>query len=329
MYGKYLERLPPAVRIAGNGVLQAGRRIGYARARWPRPLGTRPPLRLAICAIFRDEARYLAEWVTFHSLQGVERFWLYDNRSTDDWRSALAPELASGTVTVTSWPDEPCQREAYAHCLDSHRDDARWVAFIDIDEFLFSPTGQPLPEILRDFERYPGVVVNWRMYGTNAYAEAPAGLVTENYLIRGADDHVDNTNLKCIVYPRKTRVRTTTPHSFAHKGLAVGEDRRPHPSHRRSPATADLLRINHYYAKSRSDLERKRKRRSPVDLTIADSAVVPADEVRDDTILQFLPSLRAALDNRPPHVPRFANANSEPPGASDSEIQRVGGTIHS
>ena len=30
-----------------------------------------------LCAIFRDEARYIAEWVSFHRLQGVERFYLW------------------------------------------------------------------------------------------------------------------------------------------------------------------------------------------------------------------------------------------------------------
>src|SRR5947209_4668609 len=45
-----------------------------------------PTTSLAICAIFKDEAPYLAEWVTFHRLMGVDRFYLYDNRSTDSWR---------------------------------------------------------------------------------------------------------------------------------------------------------------------------------------------------------------------------------------------------
>src|SRR3954471_2534916 len=154
------------------------RRIGYLRARWPRPIGTRPPIAVAVCAIFRDEARYLAEWVTFHRLQGVERFWLYDNRSQDDWESALAPELAAGVVSVTPWPEHAGQRAAYADCLERHRDEARWIAFIDADEFLFARSGRPLPEVLERFDSHPGVVVNWRIFGSNGHEDAPDGLVT-------------------------------------------------------------------------------------------------------------------------------------------------------
>src|SRR5690349_3747787 len=179
----------PASLLAGaRRIRDWGRRARYRRERWAPPLGTRPPIALAVCAVFRDEARYLAEWVTFHRLQGVERFYLYDNRSSDDWRSELEPEIEAGIVEVQHWPFEPAQLGAYQHCLEHHRDDARWIAFIDLDEFLFSPTGRPLPEILRKFDTHPGVVANWRMYGTSGWERAPEGLVIENFVMRGPDD---------------------------------------------------------------------------------------------------------------------------------------------
>ena len=143
----------------------------------PRPLGSRPPLNLTVCGIFRDEAPYLAEWVTFHRLQGVEHFWLYDTLSEDDWRSELAPELAAGIVTVTPWPEEAGQPSAYLDCLQRHRDETRWMAFIDIDEFLFSPSGRRLPEVLRAFDHRPGVVANWRMLQSAGASDPPRGAV--------------------------------------------------------------------------------------------------------------------------------------------------------
>ena len=103
---------------------------------------------LAACAIYRNEGPYLREWVEFHRLVGVEKFFLYDNSSSDDHREQLAPYVADGCVEVRPWPDEPGQITAYAHCLETRRDQARWIAFIDLDEFLFSPTLAPLPEIL-------------------------------------------------------------------------------------------------------------------------------------------------------------------------------------
>jgi hypothetical protein len=51
---------------------------------------------LAACTIYRDDAAYLAEWIEFHRLMGVERFFLYDNGSTDHQSEVLAGYLARG-----------------------------------------------------------------------------------------------------------------------------------------------------------------------------------------------------------------------------------------
>ena len=39
--------------------------------------------KIAICAIFKDEAPYLLEWLAFHRMIGVDLFVLYDNGSND------------------------------------------------------------------------------------------------------------------------------------------------------------------------------------------------------------------------------------------------------
>jgi hypothetical protein len=43
---------------------------------------------LAACTIYRDDAAYLTEWIEFHLLMGVERFFLYDEGSTGHRPSA-------------------------------------------------------------------------------------------------------------------------------------------------------------------------------------------------------------------------------------------------
>ncbi len=297
--GKRTEFVNHAERIIPKFILTTLRafrgaywRIGYLRARWPRPLGTRPPIELAACAIFLNEAPYLAEWVTFHRLQGVERFYLYNHESSDDWRSALAPEIEAGIVEVTHWPEG--QREAYDDCLERHGDEVRWIAMIDIDEFLFSPTGRPLPGILRRFGTHPAVAVNRRFFGTSGHRHPPDGLVTENHPMRARDDNPSNVLVKAIVYPRMT-LGARSSHTFRHRGNPVGEDGLPVPTATREPPTADLLRINHYYAKSVEEFEKKSVTPRADDGTITDRMGIPPDEVRDEAIPQFADLLRAAL----------------------------------
>jgi hypothetical protein len=265
----------------------------------------RPPVGLAVCAIFRDEAPYLAEWLTFHRLVGVERFYLYDNRSTDDWRSELAPELArGGIVEVVDWPHERGQLGAYADCLARHRTDTRWIAFIDIDEFLFSPTGRSLPQVLRTFRAWPGVAVCSRYFGFGGWDERPGGLVTESYVMRAADDFEPNTWVKSIVFPRMTKGPADIPHHFLYRYErgAAGEDGRPVAGADRIPPTADLLRINHYYTRSRAEYARKLEMPSGwgarAEHLRAEDPRLPADDVRDDTIARWIPALKLELAKR-------------------------------
>jgi hypothetical protein len=288
----YALRIADAVRAARtSSTAQRVRRLPGAL--WAHAPAPRPPLGFTVCAIFRNEAPYLAEWIAFHRLQGAERFWLYDNRSDDDWRSAISAQ--ADVVQVTPWTITPGQISAYEDCIRRHRREARWIAFLDLDEFLFSPTGRPVADVLRDFERHAAVAVNWRMYGTNGHEEPPEGLVIENYLLRGTDSHPDNRWVKAIVDPRKTIPVVSGPHSFRHYGVAVGEDHQPAPGAKRAPPTADVLRINHYYTRSESEYARKRQRPNVADGVIRDTAQAPADVVRDDVILQFAAALTRAL----------------------------------
>jgi hypothetical protein len=257
---------------------------------------------LAVCAIYRDEGPYLREWVEFHKLVGVEKFFLYDNGSTDDHREQLAPYLADGSVDVQPWPEQPGQITAYAHCLETRRDDARWIAFIDLDEFLFSPTLAPVSEILTEYEEFPAVVANWALFGSSGHASPPPGLVIENYVWRIPDDRRRNHLVKSIANPRRTlHSAGLNPHCFIYSdGYAVNEQRVPvdrKPLAETDEVSFARLRVNHYYIKSEEQWTAKRE------APMANSGrsrgqppeVAEKYSVRDETITAYVPALREAL----------------------------------
>lgn len=279
---------------------------------------------LSICAVYRDEAPYLREWVEFHRLVGVERFFLYDNNSGDDHRRALAPYVDDGSVTIHDWPQWPAQIQAYDDCLKRHRDDSRWTAFIDLDEFLFSPEGIPLPEVLREFEEFPGVGVNWAVFGSSGHRDKPPGLVLESY-VRRSDDPGINRHVKSIVNPRRVRA-FCLPHFFMYdQGLAVDERRRPitgPPFSHTDGVSFERMRLNHYAVKSEEEF-RLKLARGP-----ADSSIPKRDrfsetqlarmagqynDVEDRTIQMHLEELKEAL------------ARHEPASSVSGSTQRLGG----
>ena len=261
---------------------------------------SRPPAYLSICAIFFNEAPYLREWVEFHKLVGVERFFLYDHKSTDEWRSVLGGHMERGDVIVHDWQVDPGQVEAYEDCIRRHGSEARWIAFIDIDEFLFSPTGEPVPSVLRDYEEFPGVGVNWRIFGTSGHERRPPGLVTESYLHFSRNPRSRRT-IKSIADPSRV-VRPVTGHYFEYRdGLTVDELKRPitGPDFAFTESLAmDRLRLNHYAIKSEEEFARKLAR-VRADTGVVDREPLKAKfgDVRDDSILMYAPQLRAALDD--------------------------------
>jgi Glycosyltransferase family 92 len=257
-----------------------------------------PPHYLSVCAIFCDEAAYLHEWIEFHRLVGVERFFLYDHKSTDDWRTVLEPYVERGEVVVHDWPVDPGQVEAYQDCIERHGHESRWIAFIDLDEFLFCPTGEPVPEILRDYEDFPGVGVNWRIFGTSGHVTKPDGLVTESYMHFNRNPHSRRT-IKSIVDPSRVQ-KAVSGHYFEYRdGLAVDELERPitGPDFAFTETMAmERLRINHYAQKSMEESRRKRARvRADTGDTKRDPGEPKFGDVWDDAIQRYLPRLREAL----------------------------------
>ena len=263
---------------------------------------TRPAHYLSVAAIYRNEAPYLAEWIEFHRLVGVEHFYLYDNMSEDGHREVLAPFVEEGLAEVRPWERFPGQLQAYDDCLGRHRGDSRWIAFIDCDEFLFSPLRKPVPELLRDYEDFAAVGVNWANFGDSGHETQPPGLVIESYVMR-SDDPQRNWAIKSIVDPARTVRCGSNPHYFEYAGgaLPVNEEMQPiEEPGKNDPVTFARLRLNHYVTKSRSERARKLARPVAFDGRMKDAGRVTArdrelNQVRDETILTYLPDLKDAL----------------------------------
>ena len=83
--------------------------------------------KVSICAIFKNEAKYLREWIEFHKIVGVEHFYLYNNFSTDDYLSVLTPYIDSGLVTLIDWPVMQGQMSAYRDCVEKIQNETQWI----------------------------------------------------------------------------------------------------------------------------------------------------------------------------------------------------------
>lgn len=139
---------------------------------------------VSICAIFKDEAHNFKEWIEFHKIVGTEHFYLYNNFSSDNFLDVLKPYIEEGLVTLTEWPFVQGQMKAYEHCFENHKNDSKWISFLDLDEFIVPIKSESLSAWLQKMERFPCVLVYWKMFGTSGRVEGnKQKLVVEQYTV--------------------------------------------------------------------------------------------------------------------------------------------------
>jgi hypothetical protein len=254
--------------VAGVAARLLGRlRVSKIGLRPPAPVPGRHGVGLA--AIVRNEAPYVGEWLRFHRAAGVRRFVIYDDGSTDGTEEAVRD--AAPEAVVIPWAqrlsDARLGRElhnqvlAYAHAAANFGGGLRWMGFLDVDEFLFPVRGATIPEALDGLD-VPALALPWHMFGHGGHAARPPGGAVESYLSRARDPFGEAPGLRAFkVLADPCRLTALRVHScevdgrdlmWNDRGEAAGPGGRG-----RAFCSAERLRLNHYYARSRAELEAK------------------------------------------------------------------------
>ena len=167
--------------------------------------------KIAICAIFKDEAPFLLEWLAFHRMIGVDLFVLYDNGSSDGGADRVHASSFGRNVTLVDWPDRPGQLSAYNHFRIHHAARFTWAAFIDIDEFIVPLEGNSIrPVLMRPaYARFAQVLLQWLVFGPSGHERRPEGLMIEHYTHRMPETADACRHVKAIVRPTCCAASTT------------------------------------------------------------------------------------------------------------------------
>lgn len=200
--------------------------------------------KVSICAIMKDEGSYLKEWVAFHSVVGVEHFYLYDNGSTDDTRNVIESLISKGiSITYVPFPGEKMQMPAYRDCVERFSKETEWLAFIDLDEMIVPCQTDDVRDVVKRYHHYSQMVLKWAVYGSNFHISRPHGLVIENFTRRGPWNCTILT--KSIINPRLLFW------PGVHQSVMSG---------RTKFIPSSVARVNHYHCKSREEYSLRARR---------------------------------------------------------------------
>lgn len=243
---------------------------------------TKPQHYLAVCSIAKNEGPYFKEWIDWHRSKGVEKFYIYDNESTDCTKEVLAPYIEAGIVEYTYFPGQKQQLAAYDDCFERHRLDTRWLAVIDLDEFIVPIKDKSIPDFLRRMENFAVVEINWLVYGSGGAKTKEPGSVMERFRKHSLPDHRLNTQSKSIADPRRVCTMTGC-HEAArisgHAGDSHGNRITKHSGDRKPQH--DVIRINHYAVKSYEEFLGKRARGRARTTTIRDMGYFERYDLND------------------------------------------------
>ncbi|KAL8514333.1 hypothetical protein ACS0TY_013448 [Phlomoides rotata] len=227
----------------------------------PRTLGPSNG-RSLLCAttMVYDVTKYLKEWILYNSKIGVQKFLLYDNGSDDDLEKAVNELVAEGfDISTYFWRWPKTQEAGFSHSALYAKDACTWMMYMDVDEFLFSPSwynhSQPSTSLLHSLispsnsssSKLGQISINCHEFGPSGQQVHPAMGVIQGYNCRRK---LENRHKSIVLLKSVDDCLVNVIHHFhLKKGYRT-----------RKPSTSTLV-VNHYKYQAWPEFKAKFRRR--------------------------------------------------------------------
>lgn len=211
---------------------------------------------IAACIMCKDDTECLIENINYHRKIGIDYFIIYDNMSK------VPIHIRDHKIKIIRWSDDKIGSHirAFNDCLKNHGKLFKWIAFFDTDEFIVLKKDNSIKDLLKRYEHFGGLGVQWRCFGSSGLIKKPKSVI-ESYVHATAITQGDNKHIKTIVQPRYT-IGARSPHHFTYEPgkYCVNENNKYIKGPFNTPYTYKFIQMNHYVTRSREDFELKRKR---------------------------------------------------------------------
>ena len=127
-----------------------------------------------LCVIAKEENRYIREFIDYYRKMKINKIILYDNNDLDGEKFDLIinKEIEDKYVKIINYRGytRP-QKKAYNNCYKSNKYKFEWIAFYDVDEYLYISNFTDINEFLslNKFNKCKSILINWKYYGDNGH----------------------------------------------------------------------------------------------------------------------------------------------------------------
>ncbi len=259
---------------------------------------------LILCAVFKDEDKWLREWIEYHLIVGVDHFVMFNNGLPQPAYSILEKYIDEDLVTYYDFVHNTgdLQIRAYDLALQYFRDKTKWLCFLDLDELIYPKRHSKVYHFLQHYEKEGiiGLNIPVATFGTSNLHYSPQ-LMSESFVQRAKDKHPSN-------YTAKQFYRSFFHTEYQYGGgvcnLGMVDPNyiqtRWNKQYRHSPD----IRVNHYGTRSLEDWKNKVNRGWPNGRPGGDITakmwdhkfnMLNQNDVFDNSIHRFLPELKLRL----------------------------------
>ena len=131
----------------------------------------------SVVLLVKNENKYLKEWLDWHlDKVGFDHIYIYDNYTKEDSKgvkeyleSISYDKLKRVTINKFSTPkrkNKNLQTECYNYHLKRYKEEVKWSAFIDIDEFI---QYKNINEFLKNKKEYVDISIWFKEYNANGH----------------------------------------------------------------------------------------------------------------------------------------------------------------
>jgi hypothetical protein len=156
-----------------------------------------------ICAVFKNEAHILEEWIKHYLNRGCDHLYLVNDDSTDDFLDICLKYENSVTIynneIFTSKEKEGRRLAIYNKYFKPLLSESKWMAILDLSDFLYSPDTLVLPDIIEKYEDYSQIVIDCLIFGSNGLKSQPLSVVDEFIKCGLAKEEGSECNKRTIV----------------------------------------------------------------------------------------------------------------------------------
>lgn len=233
-------------------------------------------MNIAIALFLKNENQNILSWLAWHLAIGVNKFFIYDDHSTDGTYEILKAacniyniELEQTNpkeITHFYWRQANAFEKACRKALNQNYD---WIGFLDADEYVSLEKDLTIQDFLSRFPNYNGVSLNWRIYGNSNRVIKTKLPTYEAYNWHSNKDLGDMELTKCFIRPQDYSFEYINPHHFRtvpeNYANSYGD---PILEKRATSETIiwDIACINHYINRSMEDYVNRIKQRLNSDL---------------------------------------------------------------